>query len=339
VSLRPVTLAWIVLAVALVVGGFMWFKNNVLVIDPGQGAPLGRTVRTDRHIATLIQTLEPYTPSLSRDHSKDTYRVSLFLVPLDGRAPALVPISGGHSANSLGLAKVLGSDGQALWFDVKGDGAVDLNTLRVLDDESHRKAPANLQGSARLPIAPRTESYLSAGFFTGPESWLGLCSPAEAERTFRPGQWVRAVVHADDAKQMRRFHRGTVGGDVSVTGSRRILSMAPAGSAEYLNAAFLRMDEKAEPLRLRDPDGALMIYTSAPGPSGTLMVARVDTSGAVAWTTDTAIDRFKLLQILPGPTSFAFVGTRVPVPGKVSEPILVIVDNSTGTASTHSLWR
>ena len=329
-----------VLVVALVVGGLVWFKNTVLVIDPGKGTPLGLSVRTDRHISTLIQTLEPYTPSPNRDHSKNTYRVSLFVVPLDGSTPTLVPISGGHSGNSLGLSKVLGSDGQALWFDVKGAGAVDLGTFRLVDEAARRgAAPANLQGSARFPIAPRTERYLGAGFFTGPDSWLGLVSATEAERTFKVGQWVRPVVHAEVAKQMRRFHRGTIGSDVSTTGSRRILAMAPIGSAEYLNAAFLRMDDTAEPLRLRDPDGALMIYTSAPGLAGTLVVARVDTSGGIVWTVDTAIDRFTLLQILPGQESFAFVGTRVPVPDKLSEPILVIVDNLTGAVSTQSLWR
>ena len=45
------------------------------------------------------------------------------------------------------------------------------------------------------------------------------------------------------------------------------------------------------------------------------------------------------LEILPGETSFAFVGTRPPVPDQLSEPLLVIVDNATGRAITHSLWR
>ena len=31
----------------------MWFKNKVLVIDPGKGTAVGYSVRTDRHIATL----------------------------------------------------------------------------------------------------------------------------------------------------------------------------------------------------------------------------------------------------------------------------------------------
>ena len=90
---------------------------------------------------------------------------------------------------------------------------------------------------------------------------------------------------------------------------------------------------------MSEPDGALMIYTSEPGLKGRLMVARVDTAGTILWKVDTGIDRFKLSQILPGKDSFAFVGTRPPVPDKLSEPLLVIVENRTGAVVTHSLWQ
>ncbi len=65
----------------------MWFKNTVHTIDPGKGPPIRLSVRTDTHIAALFKTLEAYIPSPNGDHSKDTYAVSLFLVPLDGSDP------------------------------------------------------------------------------------------------------------------------------------------------------------------------------------------------------------------------------------------------------------
>ena len=72
---------------------------------------------------------------------------------------------------------------------------------------------------------------------------------------------------------------------------------------------------------------------------GTLMLARVDPAGKVLWKADTGIERFKLAQILPDARFMAFIGTRPPVPDKVSEPILVVVDNESGVASTVSLWQ
>ena len=98
----------------------MWFKNTVHTIDPGKRAPIRLSVRNDTHIATLFKTLEAYNPSPNRDHSKNTYAVSLFLVPLDGWDPRLVPIGGALSGNAFGPAKILGSDRRTLWFDVTG---------------------------------------------------------------------------------------------------------------------------------------------------------------------------------------------------------------------------
>ena len=333
--------AVIVLVGAVILGAWVWFKEKVLVIDPGKGTPIGLSVRTDAHIATLLQTLEAYTPSLHRDHSKDTYRVSLFLVPLDDSPARLIPVVGGLSANAFSLAKILGSDGRTLWFDAAGVRGVDLGTFTVLAEDAVRRAtsiPAPVRSSS-APFGPKPEHHLAAGFFTGPSEWLGLHSPTEAAREFKPKSRLKRVVRADDAKQARRFHRGVLDPDAS-DGRYTILSMTPLRDDEYLNAAFLRMEDTAEPIRLTDPAGALMIYTSLPAwPRGTLMVARVDAAGAILWTADTGIDRFRLAQILPDPDRVAFVGPRPAVPDKVSEPLLVMVDNRTGRVTTTSLWQ
>ena len=329
-------LALAVGAVALIIGGVIWLKDTFLVIDPGPGTPLGDAVRTDAHIATLLQTLEAYTPSLHRDHSKDTYAISVLLVPLDGSSPKKVLVKEGLAGNSFSLAKVLGSDGRILWYDVNGTGGIDLASFKVVQG-----GPAELRGLVGyrgLPFRPRVEAALASGFFKDEHTWFGLLSDQELEKEYAPGKWIRRLTSANDAKQPRRFHRGSLG-DEAATGSRRIMTMEPIGQENYLNAAFLRMDEGSEPIRLSDPDGALMVYTSEPGLKGTLVLARVDMDGKVIWRIDTAIDRFKLERILPGGQVSTFIGTRLPVPGKVSEPILVLVDHATGKAVTHSLWR
>jgi hypothetical protein len=91
-----------------------------------------------------------------------------------------------------------------------------------------------------------------------------------------------------------------------------------------------------------DPDSVLMLHTSGDGVSAqsTLLIARVELqSGRLLWSTDTGLDRFKLEQILPGERRTAFVGTRPPVPNKVSEPLIVILDHATGELAKHSLWK
>ena len=231
------------------------------------------------------------------------------------------------------------------WDDTRGmevDGRLRLASrdgqeVLEVDPATLRAAPvAAPQRSNKPPFAPTPADYLGAGLHTAPAEWLGLHSPAEVEREFKPNSWLRRVVRAEDAKELRRFYRGVL--DPDAGGARsRIVSMTPLGDDAYLNAAFLRLDDDSEPLRLSNPDGALMAYTSAPGLKGTLVVARVDTAGKVLWKADTGIDRFKLAQILPGDASMAFVGTRPAVPDKVPEPLLVIVDNRTGNVTRKHL--
>ena len=335
-----VQLALLTGAGALAVGGGAWVTNRIFTIQSGAGIPTGLSVRTETHVATLIRTLEPYTPSLHRDPSRDRFRIGLFLVPLDGSRTRLLPLREGLAANEYALAKILGSDGRTLWFDVAGVGGVDLSSYEVRPAETLGDAPppGTLQGARTLPFAPRVEVCLGAGYLTAPRSWLGLHSPAEAALDLKPGMWLRPVVHADSTKQVRSFYRGTLG-EASGYGSRRIVAMEAIGGEGYANGAFLRLDDRSEPLRLADPDGALIAYASEPGLHGTLMVARATAAGALVWKTDTGIARLALVQILPGEQAMVFVGTRPAVPNKVSEPLLVIVENATGKSATHSLWQ
>jgi len=295
-------------------------------------------VRADGHVATLIQTLEPYIPTPNRDHGKDTYSISLFLVPIDGSKPRLIPISSGHSGNSMGLAQILGGDGHNMWFDVNGVGGVDLKSYQLLSGSALRDAPpGNLKGAVRNRMAPRIESSLSTGFYLNDGAWFGVLTPEEAQGEYAPKRWLRKITHAQSLKRMRRFHRATLGDDSGT--SRQIITVEPLGDAEFLNAAFLRLDDTSEPFRMKDPDGALMIHTSEPGEKGTLVVSRVSTDGGIIWQVDTGIDRFTLAQIMPGDDATAFMGMRPAVPDKVPEPLIVIVEHGTGEALTRSLWQ
>lgn len=366
---------------ALIFGGVVWFKDHLLVVRSGAGVPLGSCVRTDAHIATLIQTLEPYTPSMHHDPSTDRYRVSLLMTPLDGSADRVVPIAEGLIANNMQLSRVLGSDGRTVWMEVNGLYGVRLKDHQLITKDDLQRVnptldamlledprgmdvsegrlhlmtsdrsqafdidpmtltaqPAAARPPTRLRSDPSIDTYMAAGLFTAPDAWLGVLSESERTGSFSPKRWLRRIESADDVKQSRRICIGAFDDD-SDDGHRRIASMTPVNETEYLNAAVLRMDGKSEPIRLAQPNGALMLCTSAPGLKGTLMVARVDDTGKVLWMKDTAIDRVRLQQILPGDRATAFVGPRVPIPDKLSEPLLVILDHDTGELTTHSLWR
>lgn len=320
---------------ALIFASVMWFGKKVISVAPASGVPLGECVRTENHIASLIQATDPHLPEISGRGGNTTTSVSILIIPLDGNEPKKILLAEGLTSNQFALAKILGSDGQVLWFDVNGIGGVDLKRMKLLEPAELRDPYAP---KSAWPFAIGPDAYLAAGFIVAPGRWLGLHSEEEAQGEFTPKKFVRRVVSQENRKLMRRFHHGALEEPVDEK-YHRIISMSPIGHEEYLNAAFLRIDDKSEAFRLADPDGALMIHTSEPGLKGTTIISRIDLDGKIIWSVDTAIDRFKLSQILPGKDSFAFVGTRLPVPDKLSEPIVVIVENATGKATTHSLWR
>lgn len=374
---RIVLVAGVVLLVAALA---FWVMKKPLSIRVPHGVPVGESVRTPREIATLIQTLEAYVPSLHRKPGKDRYRLSLFLYPVDGgSAGRLFPLAEGLEAQETHWARLLGSDGRTVWFRVKEIGGVNLETGQRIGPQDLRAAnpglaetwddprrcsfgrclqvslvdrtvveidPQTLKASPvsrdRLTAAPQgtpeIQDYLCAGVRPAPTEWLGLHSPEEAAKEYRPRSRLSQANRQVSAKSMRRLYRGQLGPELD-RGHREILSLTPHSEDEYFDAAFVRAGPGLGPLELADPAGHLMVFTSASGLAGTLVVARMDPQGNVAWKVDTGIDRFKLGQILPDPRQVTFIGTRPPVANQVPEPILVILDTRTGGVSTSTLWK
>ena len=60
--------------------------KGLFSIQSPTGTPLGPSIRTPQHVATIISTLEPYVPTLNRNPDEDRHTLSLFLLPLDGRS-------------------------------------------------------------------------------------------------------------------------------------------------------------------------------------------------------------------------------------------------------------
>ena len=233
------------------------------------------------------------------------------------------------------------------WEDPRGADIID-GRLHIMNDD--RSAALDLDPTTwkAASVTPKPSNarferheptdQLAVGFITSAGTWLGLHSTEELAGEFAEKEWIKRVEGAEDAKQQRRFFSTTL--ERSSEGDHfRIMRMEPISDSTYLNAAFLRMDERSEPVRLKDPEGALMIHTDKPGLGGRLIVSRVDVHGRFIWSTETGLDRYYVSQILPGIDAFAFVGTRPPVEGKLSEPFVVLVDNATGKITRHSLWR
>jgi hypothetical protein len=191
---------------------------------------------------------------------------------------------------------------------------------------------------SRFPLGAKREDFLGAGVRPTPDTWLGLHTQSEAERQFKPKSWLGPVNRAADLKEDRHLYRAKLGPELA-RANREILSIEPISNAPYLNAAFLLSAPEANPIRLANPDSFLMIHTFKTGIYGTVVVSRIDTMGKVIWQTDTGLDRFTLQQILPDNRHVALIGPKPPIPGKVSQPLLAIIDTESGRLSAIPLTR
>lgn len=367
--------------VALVVAAAFWLGREVLAVQPSSGTPLNDAVRTETHLASLIQTTDAHLPEITGRGGNTTTSLSILLIPLDGSKPKLVGVADGLTGSGHSLARILGSDGSTLWFDAAGLHGVRLKDYELITPEHLIKANPEMERwwwddprgmdiiggrlhivkadrSAALEVDPGTwkampvqpkvsparsrrisiTDHLVSGFSPENGQWFGVHASEELESDLKPGKWVRRVERAEDRKRQRRICIGST--EPSTDGAhQRIKDLAPVDGIEYFNAAFIGTSDGGTAQRLAGPESYLLMFTSAPGLAGTVVLARVDRQGKAIWKTDTGLDRFSLEQLLPGAGATAFVGTRPAVPDKLSEPLVVLVDHATGALTNHSLWR
>ena len=111
----------------------------------------------------------------------------------------------------------------------------------------------------------------------------------------------------------------------------------PKRSAKIANArpCFCKLPT-APPHKLTNPESQLLLHRSNRPPFGTEQLSRATPAGNLLWTADTNLQDVD--QIIPSPTHTVFIGREAPVKPDAFRPaVLVIIDNQTGSISTHPL--
>ncbi len=341
------------------------------------GTPLGPAMLTPEHIVQIISTQERYLPSLHRNPAKDRFRLDLLILSTtDPARQEMVPLIRQQSHNALQpMTKILGADGDVVWLQALDLFAVNLKSKRALRLRDVQRANPGLEqflavasfdfeeqliavspdrqqayavSAETLKVtsttAPRRTDWVSpsagaevmlcSGGMIAPGEWIGALAAKELTGSFKPGLSLPRDFSASTGKESRQIHRARIAtNDVRP----RIETIGRLSETEYRAGAFIRSARGSAILRLTQPDSVLLTWRTSHLKDGTTLVARIEPNGQILWTADTGIDYLK--QILPGVEMTAFIGERPPVPGKVPEPILVLVNTATGGITTHSLWR
>ncbi len=343
------------------------------------GTPLGSALRTETHVFQLILTQERYLPSLHRNPSKNRYRIDLLVIPIaePAKQETFTLIRQQQANAATPMTKILGVDGDVVWINALDTFAVNLRTKRVVRTEDLRKANPELETflhSARpefaerfVAVSPdwsyayefsgetlkasmcqppsragwmdeqrsgRIEGSLCSGGLISANEWIVVATPDDAKSDFKPGFSLPRDFTAGEKDRNRQLYRGTAD---STQARPPIQSSQRISEAEYRAATFLRAKPGGTILRAQNPDSAFLLYRTGMELFAPFTLTRLASDGNAIWNSATGIGR--LAQVLPGADRIALIGERPPLPNQVSEPILVLINTTTGATNTVSLWR
>lgn len=106
------------------------------LLPGGVGGPVGSAGRAGDYIVTLMSTQEGRLPSLKGDPEGNRYRLSLMLHPVDGGSPTTIALADGlRQSDYMHSARILGDDGQRVWFHAHEPMAYDYKNQRLIRNE------------------------------------------------------------------------------------------------------------------------------------------------------------------------------------------------------------
>lgn len=361
----------VLLAVGLAAWQFVSIKST--------GTPIGPAFRTPTHILQLISTTERYLPKLHRAPGQDRFRIDLLAISItDPAQQQTFTLLRQQQANALTpITKILGAEGDVAWIQALEIFAVNLKTGRIAREVDLRRANPDLElflSSAKpeftdrfVAVSPdwsqaytfsgetlkatacpppprkagmealahdRIEGSLCSGGLVSASEWIAIVTTSDAKSDFKPGFSLPRDFTAGEKDHVRQLYYGKV----DTSGARpRIETSECLSATEYRAATFLRAKPGGAILQAQNPDSLFLLHRTGKELFPPFTLTRIAPDGKELWNAATGLER--LAQVLPGESIIALKGERPPVPNKVSEPILVLVNSATGATNTVSLWR
>jgi hypothetical protein len=321
----------------------LWLVKSMFSIAT-TGSPIGDSVRAGDTVATLIQRLEPYVPSLHRDPSKDRYSIGILLYDLTGTvAPRYREIGGGHAGGALSLSRLLGADSDWVLFQAPELGALEARTGRIVRDAEFEAVRARIDGGRPASTSPLAAmrsadrallAQLASGGRVSPTRMLLLGDLATLAREHRIGSSIREVL---DASRTREPVRPFIAEVVESNARSTIASLTQCPGEPFYHAGFVRAGTDGPLLVLDEPRSVLCLHEPQRFPQSNVRLSRLDLDGNSVWQVDLGID--VLEQVLPAHDRLVLRGKLPAAPSTVPTPVLVVIELRSGTLTTHPLLR
>jgi hypothetical protein len=276
-------MATIALAFLLFAGAAVLAERSMFTIKT-TGSPIGASARAGEFIATPIGRLQPYVPSLNRDHSRDRYSIGLLIH--SARNPQerdYVSLATDQSGGAFGLVKIAGVAGELVWFDAPETVIVDARAARVLSPEETGRAPAppRPKGAEALAALATAERRLE-GLLAGPGE-AGAPSSIAAEGDVHQLGFLRAAPNGETLR---------VGGDlISIFYTRKfregalvVARVAPDGALRWRTETAIGALDEVLPDPVRPAFIGARPRVEGKVPEPLLVVIDAETGGAATHT-------------------------------------------------------
>lgn len=363
------------LGVGAIALGFVLVFGSPWLRVKTTGTPIGPSVQTAEHVATLVQRVEPYIP-FGHKRKNDRYRFDVLIHSKTDAASRRVISIARHRPYSAGGARaaLLGADGDVVWLQLPEITACNLRTGAVITAaELERANPAlgdlvatgHYEVDGRLRVSSRDQQrwfefdpITLAAVPVAKPTRTGWKDPMPKPESFlcqggrlSPTEWIgvhaapelardfkpRLSVPKEAAFGKARVARRLHRGQLETSGARTALvEMVPLSADDYVAGTLVRATRDGGPLQLTGPDSVLVVHRLGAGHTDPFVVTRVDRNGRPAWKAETGVG--ELDQVLPDAKVLSLIGRRPAVPDKVSEPLLVTIDLAAGRVATRSLW-
>ena len=188
----------IFLLVLIFVAGAALIAGRSALTIKTTGTPVGASARAGDFIATPIGRLQPYVPSLHRDHSRDKYSVGLLIhSAVDPKRRDYLTLAADQSGGAFGLVKIAGVVGELIWFDAPETAVIDAKSARRLSPDEAMRAPAPPRpaGAAALAALSSAERRLE-GLLAAPGE-AGAPARIESDGEIFNAAFLRAATYGD----------------------------------------------------------------------------------------------------------------------------------------------